>query len=172
MSIEITVTRLVAVVVTDPPQITVSPSVAQTVVVDIGGTGPQGLPGPQGPQGLPGISGALIESARQSSGAISDLRVVRDVGDGVHIAVATPTNARAILGLSRNSASGANQTVNVIEFGEITDPSWTWTQGPVFLDAVGQLTQTPTLTDALVQIAEALSPTKLLVNIRAPIGRG
>lgn len=145
------------------------------VTLDVGGAGAQGIPGPQGPtgpQGVPGTGVASVESARQASGAISDLRVVRDAGDGIHIVVATPANARGVLGIARNSASGANQTVNVIEFGELIDPSWTWTQGPVFLGAGGQLTQTPTLTDALVQIAEALSATKLLVNVRAPISRG
>lgn len=140
-------------------------------VLDRGHVGPQGIQGVQGIQGIQGPSGATIEQVRLSSGALSALRVVRDTGDGSHVGLASPTSAIGVIGVLLTAAGAAEQPVTVIEFGEMTDGSWSWAQGPLWVGVAGVLTQTPPLAGTLLQVAEALSPTRILVLIRAPLIR-
>lgn len=116
-------------------------------------------------------AGGAVENTRLSTGSLSALLVVRDTGDGQHIAAATPTDALGIMGIARTSAGAAEQPVVIVEYGEITDGSWAWAQGPVWMGALGMLTQTPPTAGSLVQAAEALSATRIMVFSRARIIR-
>ena len=75
-----------------------------------------------------------------------------------------------ILGLTLGSAN-ATENVIIRTWGEVTEVSWNWTQGWVWLDHNGLLTQTPpTLPSAFAMIiGQALSPTVMRVLLLSPI---
>lgn len=70
-----------------------------------------------------------------------------------------------ILGLTMNSASAAGQDVEIIGQGRVTDPSFSFTPGPIWLGNSGALTQSKPATGILVQVATAYTATSIFVNI-------
>ena len=61
------------------------------------------------------------------------------------------------------AANGA--AVEAVAYGPLTEPSWNWTPGPVFLGADGLLTQIPPVAPAfLTQIAVATRATELFID--------
>lgn len=70
-----------------------------------------------------------------------------------------------ILGVTINAVSGAGQDVEIIGIGRITDPSFSFTPGPIWLGDNGALTQTKPTVGLLVQVATAVTSTSIFVNI-------
>lgn len=54
--------------------------------------------------------------------------------------------------------------IEVLTFGEVSDPSWNWSDGKVYLGSSGLLTQTLPTSGFLLEVGKALSATKLFVN--------
>lgn len=135
--------------------------VARTVEVDIGGRGPQGVPGPTG--------GSLV---RIADGAISGHRVVRatsatQVG---YCDAGTLAHMFTCLGVTTGAAANGAE-LEVTNLGELIEPSWSWTAGlPIFCGAQGVLTQTydPAWAWCLV-VAVAETSTKIFIQPRTPI---
>lgn len=73
-----------------------------------------------------------------------------------------------VLGVSLNSATQGTE-VQVQSFGLITEPSWNWIDGPVYLGVGGQLSQTPPTTGFLLIVGTAMAPTVLMVKLGVPI---
>ncbi|WP_088260575.1 hypothetical protein [Fimbriiglobus ruber] len=116
-----------AVVVRSDPRYVLAP----------GRQGPQGKQGPVGPQG--GSNGYTAIAAVDIGGQ----RVVRLTATGLVYADATQTGSLSqAYGLSA-SAAAMGETVNVTAYGPVTEPSWNWSLGPVFLGVAGALTQSP-----------------------------
>lgn len=66
----------------------------------------------------------------------------------------------------------AGDSDSVLAYGPVTEPTWSWTQGPVYLATAGQLTQTPPSAPAAVfsaRIGYAISPTRLFFDRRSSI---
>lgn len=78
-----------------------------------------------------------------------------------------------VVGITLNSAS-IGFPIEVRQFGEITEPSWSFSVGPVFLGVNGELTQVPPVSPAVFSLimGYALSPTTINVNIQSPINIG
>ncbi len=80
----------------------------------------------------------------------------------------TPSHMHQVAGIALNSAI-ADSAVQVQSFGEVEEPTWNWSDGPVYLGNAGQLTQTVPTTGYLLSIGTATAPTVLRVNLGAPI---
>lgn len=128
--------------------------------------GPQGDPGPPGPPGAAG-SNAIFATGNAAT-VLSGHRVVTPAADGTlgyasndnlaHLAAPLWVTIGAV-------ASGA--PVDALMFGPMTEPSWSWTPGPVYLGVNGVLTQTAPAAPAalfLAQVGVATSPTSLVVD--------
>jgi hypothetical protein len=80
---------------------------------------------------------------------------------------ATPdTLANAVvIGIS-TTAGNTGETITIKTSGQITDASWNWTKGAIYLGANGVLTQTaPTGGSIVVHVAKAITATTLIIDI-------
>lgn len=124
-----------------------------------------------------GLAGVVqpgsVMYAKLSAEPLSAQRVMRST-DATHVDYCDAWSAGhldVLLGISTNSTSGAEQPINVISFGDMTEPSWSWTSGaPIFCGLNGMLTQTfdPTWIWCR-KVAYATSPTTIVVQLREPI---
>jgi len=76
----------------------------------------------------------------------------------------------AILGLTIGAAAiGAE--VSILSFGMITELSWVWTPGPLYLGIDGLITQTPPVAPAafLLVVGAAVDATHVLIDLHEPI---
>lgn len=106
-----------------------------------------------------------------AASALSGHRVVTPAPDGSlnYASNATAGHLHMPLWITSGAASSGGQ-VNALMFGAMTEPSWSWTPGPVYLGTNGLLTQTPPAAPGAVFIAQvgtATSPTSVFVD-RAP----
>lgn len=123
-----------------------------------------GVVGERGPSG-----GELVE--RVSDIAISGHRIVVSSGTGkLEYADNTILNHQfRILGLTLNAASPGNP-IDIRVYGEVVEPSWSFTPGPVFLGTNGNLTQVqPSGTSFSMIVGYAVDSTTLIINIQQPI---
>lgn len=127
----------------------------------------EGSVGPQGPQGPPGIGNSVLVTATT---AIGGNRAV--MGDGAgSIAYADSSNLAhrgKCIGLTMTAAS-AGGTVEIAVSGDVTEPTWNWSLGPVYLGTNGLLTQTVPTSGYIQVIGTAMSPTRMTISIQQPI---
>lgn len=118
-----------------------------------------GVPGRDGSDGAGLFDGIAGE-------ALSGHRAVRHDEDGqlVHADCATAVTAQAI-GITLGAAE-AGALASVLFAGEVTEPSWSWTAGPIFLGANGLLTQSAPATGCLVIVGHAAGATRMVVAPR------
>lgn len=157
------------------PQVTVQSGRASTSVVEqpvvvtvtqvtprieVTASGAQGTPGP------PGSPGAGANLHRNAATNLSGHRVVTPHPDGT-VGYADNTNFAhymAPLWLTLGAAL-VGMDVEIQQFGPVTEGSWSWAPGPVYLGAAGVLTQvTPMAPAFLAIVGFATSPTELFVD--------
>lgn len=138
------------------------------VIVDVGNNVVIGIE--QTSLSLNIVTGGLVpigDDVSLTAGAnLSALRAVTTDanGDAVYASNDTLENA-LVVGIAANAAN-TGQVVTIKTSGIMTDASWTWTKGLVFLGTNGQLTQTPPTAGAiLVYVGRALTSTKLQIDI-------
>ena len=102
--------------------------------------------------------------------SLSALRAVTTNSSGQAIYASNNTLGNAqVVGITMASASSGEQ-VGVKTFGPMSDASWNWTKGPVFLGTNGALTQTaPSGGAIIVQVGRALTATQLFVDVDTTI---
>lgn len=116
------------------------------------------------------VSGGLVPVADELSLVagtnLSALRAVTTNGSGEAVYASNDTLSNAqVVGLTVNAANSGNN-VTIKTNGVITDASWNWTKGTVYLGTNGQLTQTaPSGGAVIVHVGKALTATKLQVDI-------
>lgn len=116
------------------------------------------------------VSGGLVPVADELSLVaatnLSALRAITTNGSGEAVYASNDTLANAqVIGLTVNAASAGNN-VTIKTNGVITDASWSWTKGTVYLGTNGTLTQmAPTGGAVIVHVGRALTATKLQVDI-------
>ena len=128
-------------------------------LVEQGGQGPPGVPGPAGGSALQRLAGETLSALRlvyELDGEVFAL----DSGDADHIDM--------LLGITLTAAA-AGEPVNVQRSGVIDDGGWSWTPGRVWLGVDGRLTQTPPVAGYDVLIGSAVSATRITLNITDPI---
>lgn len=120
-----------------------------------------------GIQGRPGPAGADSTTTVEKVAAhnLSGHRAVTTRSDGkVEYASNTDLDHAGGALFLTTAAAATGDTVIVQLLGEITEPGWSWTPGPIWLATNGQLTQTPPVVPARFsrQVGAATSPTTLL----------
>ena len=148
-----------------PLQVVLAPSAPKLQLVHTcaqGLPGGQGVPGPAGPESLPGFNSIAAVT-------LSALHVVYRAADGLRYASsdAPSTAVQAVGVLPAAINAGALGFVQTSE--EITDASWAWSLGPVWLGLNGSLTQTPISSGAQVEVGIAIASNTLLIRVQPSI---
>jgi hypothetical protein len=129
-----------------------------------------GLQGPPGPPGLPGPPGGAALTAPAGE-TLSGHRVVRLVeGMAFYCDAATLAHAGTAIGLTTGAAL-ASTPATIQTLGNLTEPAWSFVEGPVYVGLHGFPTQS---LDGvfLQQIGVAVSATTLNINPQISILRG
>ncbi|WP_280365903.1 hypothetical protein [Nocardia wallacei] len=100
--------------------------------------------------------------------ALSGHRAVVRQPDGAFVYAdnTDPAHLALPIGIT-NSAAAVGDSVEVVMLGELAEPSWSWTPGPIFLGTSGALTQAVPGTGFLAQLASATAATAIYVD-RSP----
>jgi len=117
-----------------------------------------------------GSVGANVDTSLVAGTSISALRCITTDANG-EAKYATPdTLANAlVIGISA-TAGNAGDTIVVKTNGQMTDASWSWTKGAIYLGANGTLTQTaPSAGSVVVHVAKAITATTIIVDIDTTI---
>ena len=126
--------------------------------------------GPRGPQGIPGPGGGETTITVGAQALSGHSAVAVDAAGLLIKADCTVLAQRgAVVGLLADAYAPGDQAVVQPGF-TLEHAGWTWTPGPVFVGAAGQLTQSLPPGAVFSQVvAHALAPTVLLVDIQPPI---
>ena len=113
-----------------------------------------------------GIVPAAIDTTLVASTSLSALRCITTDSSGLAKYATPDTLANSVvIGISTTSAS-TGQNITIKTSGQITDASWNWTKGAIYLGANGALTQTaPTGGSIIVHVAKAITATTLIIDI-------
>lgn len=117
-----------------------------------------------------GVIGGNVDTTITAGVSISALRCITTDANG-EAKYATPdTLANAlVIGISTTSGN-AGDTIVVKTSGQMTDASWSWTKGAIYLGANGTLTQTaPSAGSVVVHVAKAITATTIIVDIDTTI---
>lgn len=125
------------------------------------------VPGPQGAKGDAGE--ATVTQSHEAATNLSGHRAIR-VAAGLAY-VCDGSNASHVgraIGISTGAAT-AGDDVSVQTAGILTESSWSWTDGPVYVGASGVLTQSFAGLAYVHQIGMAVSATQIDINPLSPI---
>jgi hypothetical protein len=116
-----------------------------------------------------GSAGNNIRDTYTCGENIVAYRAVKIVnGELFHCDATDAADADECVGISIQSAS-LGDTATIVFNGEITEPSWTWSQGAVYVGANGALTQSVSGLAFIQQIASSIAPTKVIVDVKLSI---
>lgn len=126
-----------------------------------------GTPGPPGPPGPP--TPPVILVAAQT---IHGRRAVRAVdGQALHPRINIDDDAGQVIGISLNS-SNVGGAVQVKTAGTITEQSWEWLPGPVYVGDEGVLTQAPASEGWLLVVGRAINTNTIDIDVDTAFFRG
>lgn len=153
----------------DPSNVVVSSGAAQGISVsqvpnNINVAGAPGIRGPKGEDGQ-AVNIQTFEAGANLSGhrAIRVSAGLAYVCDG-----ATAAHAGRCIGVSTGAAAQGDATL-IQTIGVLTEPSWSWIEGPVFVGADGILTQSLAGLAFIQQVGVAVSSTTVDINPQLPI---
>lgn len=126
-----------------------------------------GIPGPQGAKGDAGD--AIVTQTHDAGENLSGHRAIR-VSSGLAYLCNGSESAQAgrCIGISTGAVI-VGDAVTVQTVGVMTEPSWSWSEGPVYVGVSGVLTQSLTGLAYIHQIGMALSATSIDINSQLPI---
>jgi hypothetical protein len=120
-----------------------------------------------GIQGPGGVTSAVVSTA-QTLVPLSGHRAVC-IRNGYAEYADNTTPLVDVAGITTGSGS---IEVPIHTFGLLTEPSWDWTEGDIYLGTEGNLTQVVPSSGYLVRLGHAVSPTTILVSIDSPVQLG
>lgn len=123
-------------------------------------------PGPQGPQGAAGSALMALFTAGENISGHSVIKVIG--GLAYQCDSATFGDAGKAIGIATGSALSGS-SVYVQQGGQLTEPSWSWTEGPVYVGAAGFLTQDLSGLVYIHQIGVAISAASIDINPQAAV---
>lgn len=140
-----------------PTVITVAPAPASVTLT---------APGPQGPPGVTSVG--QVRVTLPAAVALSGHRAVTRQPDGTldYASNTLAAHVHAPIWLTTGAAA-AGVLVEVLLYGQLTEPSWSWTPGPLYLGTGGLITQTPPSAPGalfLVQLGVATGPTAVVLD--------
>lgn len=114
----------------------------------------------------PASAAGTLQLTFVSQGAVSAHRLVYAGATGLEVADKDVLDQQSkLVGVTITSAAASGESVIVVTEGKITDPSFTFIPGPIWLGNAGVLTQVKPLTGLLIQVAVAISDTIININI-------
>jgi hypothetical protein len=151
-----------ALVTAEAFALVVEPEQAPVALVATGEQGPPGRPGEPGPAG-----GSALQ--RVAAETLSALRAVYEL-DGVvrYLDYRDADHVALLIGVTI-TAGLASEPVNIQSAGPLTDASWQWAPGPVWVGSAGHLTQAPPDDGFDLLIGSAVSATRIQLNLQRPI---
>ena len=139
---------------------------SETVTVEIIEVAQQG---PRGIQGIPGPAGGSVIQVVAGE-TLSGHRAIRlSNGLAYYCDAANLAHAGTGIGVSTGAAL-IGETVNVQTLGTLSEPSWTWNDGPIYVGTNGQLTQSITGL-FMQQIGVATNATAMNINAQLSVIR-
>ena len=113
-----------------------------------------------------GIVPAAIDTTLVASTSLSALRCITTDGSGLAKYATPDTLANAVvIGIS-TTAANTGENITIKTSGQLTDASWAWTKGAIYLGSNGTLTQTaPTGGNVIVHVAKAITATTIIIDI-------
>lgn len=156
-----------------PVNLTVQNPKTTSVEVKLKGVGLQiSVPGIQGPKGDPGET-SQINFVKLSRGVLSALKAVRSFDDD-HVVEATNNltyEDAQVIGVTLTAASIAEQSVEIITFGEIVDNLFSGfaLNAPIFLGANGVITQAAPAYGFFKEIGFCNGENSIFVDIKRTI---
>lgn len=130
----------------------------------------RGVPGPRGIQGLQGPAGDAI-TVTVGALPLSGHSVVSVDASGLLVKADSTDVAQrgAVVGLIANAYASGEQATVLTGF-TLAHAGWSWTPGPIFVGAAGQLSQSLPPGAVFSQVvAHALSATIVLIDLQPPI---
>jgi hypothetical protein len=125
--------------------------------------GEQGPPGATGADGSDGNSN-ITKTAGVSLGGHRAV-VLNSSGEAIYADSSILTHRDKVLGVTTGAAS-ATADATIRTYGELVEPSWTWTlDEPVFLGLTGLLTQTVPTSGFVQRIGFPLTATSLFIDV-------
>lgn len=124
--------------------------------------------------GVPGPPGAVVnipEYINATAGSILGGHRVVQIFDGVATYASNIDAYDGQLGLTMSSVA-QGESFKAYTSGVVTEPSWNFTKGPVFLSINGLLTQTKPDTGTVILIGRAVAQTKLALGFQQLYKRG
>lgn len=114
--------------------------------------------------------GGSVQTVTGNAGEnVSALRVVQSDGSDLFYAdSSTPGHASRIVGVSITSATTGN-SLTVQTSGLLSDPSFSFSPGAVYVGSNGVLTSTPPSSGFLCIVGTSVTPTSFVVNLSTPI---
>lgn len=108
--------------------------------------------------------GGYADVYMTASKALSGHRAVIATGSGAdYPSIANDTHGNLIIGVTLSAAENGAQ-VAIRTQGEVVEPTWNWTLGPVFVGDNGVLSQTLPTGAWVRRIGTAISATRLIVE--------
>ena len=139
---------------------------SETIAVEIIEVAQQG---PRGIQGIPGPAGGSVIQVVAGE-TLSGHRAIRlSNGLAYYCDAANLAHAGTGIGVSTGAAL-IGETVNVQTLGTLSEPSWTWNDGPIYVGTNGQLTQSITGL-FMQQIGVATNATAMNINAQLSVIR-
>lgn len=126
--------------------------------------GPQGIPGVVGPAGEKGDPGEPLYISAIASEDIGGHRVVLIFNNQATYAN-NINNYNGQLAIT-NSATNTGNSLNAYVSGTITESTWNFTTGNVYLSTNGLLTQTFPSVGSVIKIGSAISQTSININFQ------
>lgn len=113
------------------------------------------VPGPPGPPGPPGNIAGQIRATRPAATSLSGHRIVTPLPDGTvtYASNTEPTHQNAPFWLTLGAVSAGADT-ELLCYGLLDEPSWSWSPGPLYLGEDGLITQTPPTAPSAVFLAQ------------------
>ena len=136
-------------------------------VLDIFAPGPQGIQGEKGEQGDVGSS-AVLHTVTAGE-ILFGHRVVRIANGMAYVTNCLDRNhVGEAIGLTTGAAT-VGQQVQIQLSGILTEDSWNFFPGRVYLSQTGTLTSTPPTSGFLQLVGRAISPQTILILLPNPI---
>lgn len=115
-----------------------------------------------------GSAGTAIDNVGTAAIALGGQRAVYLSGTGLRYATSADISTLDVVGITVGAVNSGDLVTYRVS-GVLTDPSFNFVPGPIFLGANGLLTQTIPLTGGTAVLGVALSATSMSVRILQPI---
>jgi len=125
------------------------------------------LRGPAGADG-PGASGTVRRPAVAGASLAAYRAVYIAAGVANYASSSNYATAVTCLGITAVAAETGEEVI-VVTFGKVSEASWSWSPGAVYLGVAGVLTQTAPSVGAVIEIGIATSAIEIDIRVRLPI---